>query len=1551
MNTWSGKLLGWLSLAAIFHLGFLSPRVACAAPLAITSQPASQNVIAGSNATFAVSITGGQGTVTYQWTFNGTNLTNSVRIAGATNANLTITGIVAADAGIYRVNVTDNQRTLNSSNATLTVLFPPAITSQPTNQSILLSSNASFAVTASGTVPLGYQWQKTGVNLSDGGKVSGATTATLNLANVATNDDASYQVVVTNNYGSVTSTVATLTVLVPAFITSQPTNLSAVLNSNVSFTVTVGGTVPLAYQWIHTGTNLADGGRFSGANTATLNIANAQTNDAGSYQVLVSNTYGSVTSSIALLTILLPPIITSQPTNQNVLVSSNASFTASVIGDLPLGFQWYFQGAPLTDNGHVNGSTTTNLVIANLQTNDAGLYQLVVTNNYGTASSVSASLTVLVFAYISSQPTNRTVLTGSNVNFTVTAGGTAPFGYHWYSNGVPLANAGRFSGVTTSNLLVAGALTNDSAAYRVVVTNNFSSVTSSVAGLVVYAPVQIISQPVGKVVRFGSNVNFTVSANGTSPNFQWLFKGVPLVDGGKINGSTSPTLFISNVQAGDEGVYSVIVTNLLSAATSQAAYLLPLTDFNPGVHFVSLNSTNPQPPYVSWSTAATNIQDAVDAAADGDLVLVTNGLYQSGGKFVTGLSNRVALIRPVKLQSINGPLVTIIFGTTNGNRFPVRCAYLTNGAVLAGFTLTGGLMVSGQGVGDSSRFGGGAYCQSGTAVLTNCYIYGNSASTGGGVYQGTLNNCIISSNSASVGGGAYQSALNSCAIIRNTGGYGGGAILGTLNNCTLTGNSVTSFGGGAVSNTLNNCLVYYNVAPVNPNHSSCSLNFSCTIPLPAGGTGNFTDDPLLVGSFQISAASPCRGVGSNLYNSGVDIDSEAWAYPPSAGCDEFVAGQFSGPLAVGISASQTNVATGFSVDLTGLVSGRAHASVWNFGDALLITNHPYVSHSWTNGGDYNVTFTAYNDTFPGGVVATQLIRVVSQNVFYVARSNATPVAPYLDWETAATNIQDALDLALLPGQTVLVSNGVYETGGKLVGSTTNRVAIQRAMLVASVNGPGVTTIKGQYGATGWIGAGAVRCAYLVSGAVLDGFTLSGGATTSYDSGGGAFCLSTSAVLTNCVVSRSYGYNGGGTYSGTLNNCLVNMNQSAAYGGGGYFTMFNNCTIQDNIAGSDGGGASYGTLNNCLLTGNYGINYGGGARNSTLNNCVLDHNRAECGGGSYSSTANNCIFTNNHAYTSGGGIYNGTANNCRLVANSSGEAVYTGTGGGAAYYGTLNSCMIVGNSTVHNGGGTFNSTVNNCILTGNSSLWGGGANGGTLRNCTVIGNSGFFGGGGVQQCTAYNSIIHYNVQAGATNNYGGANTFAYCNTMPSFNSGTGNITNEPVIVNLAANDFRLQSNSPCINSGNNAYLTNLTDLDSLPRIVGGTVDIGAYEFQSPSSTLSYAWAQQYGLPTDGSADNVDTDNDGVNNWQEWKASTIPTNAVSVLKMASATNSVSGLVVTWQSVSGITYYLQRSSDLAGGFTSLVSNLVGQISITSYTDTTATNSGPYFYRVGVQ
>jgi hypothetical protein len=182
---------------------------------------------------------------------------------------------------------------------------------------------------------------------------------------------------------------------------------------------------------------------------------------------------------------------------------------------------------------------------------------------------------------------------------------------------------------------------------------------------------------------------------------------------------------------------------------------------------------------------------------------------------------------------------------------------------------------------------------------------------------------------------------------------------------------------------------------------------------------------------------------------------------------------------------------------------------------------------------------------------------------------------------------------------------------------------------------------------------------------------------------------------------------------------------------------------------------------------------------------------------------------------------------------------------------------------------------------------------------------------------------------------------------------GNITNAPLFVDDAAGNPRLQANSPCINAGKNAYAPGTVDLDGQSRIVSGTVDIGAYEFQRPGSMISYAWLQQFGLPTDGSADAADPDADRHNTWQEWRCGTCPTNALSVLRLLSASHDGTNVTVTWQSVAGLDYFLERSKNLSAPprFMPLASNLPGEPGITAYTDTNAAGAGPFFYRIGVQ
>lgn len=241
-------------------------------------------------------------------------------------------------------------------------------------------------------------------------------------------------------------------------------------------------------------------------------------------------------------------------------------------------------------------------------------------------------------------------------------------------------------------------------------------------------------------------------------------------------------------------------------------------------------------------------------------------------------------------------------------------------------------------------------------------------------------------------------------------------------------------------------------------------------------------------------------------------------------------------------------------------------------------------------------------------------------------------------------------------------------------------------------------------------------------------------------------------------------------------------------------------------------------------------------------------------------------------------------------------------------------------------------------------------GGIAYNSVISGNSAPQGGSGVYQVLLFNCIVYYNLPLGGLNSVG--SSFSYSCTTPQ-PGGFGNITNAPLFVDLNGGDFHLQSNSPCINSGWNSYAAGGSDLDGNPRIAGGTVDIGAYEYQSPVSMISYAWLQQYNLIPDAAVDSADSDDDGHGNWQEWIAGTIPTDSTSLLRLLQPTTGAAGVTVIWQSVSNRTYFLEHATTLgaASPFSLLTSNIVGQAGTTTFTDTNAIGDGPFIYRVGVQ
>ena len=383
------------------------------------------------------------------------------------------------------------------------------------------------------------------------GYLPGATNAVLSVSNLAPTDAGNYFVVITNNQGSATSRVAVLTVRLAPIILAQPQNKSPLYGKPASFTVSADGGIPLKYQWLLNGTVVA------GATNAALAIASATASVAGGYAVLVSNSYGSVTSIVATLTVQMPPVVLTQPQNQWPLYGAPARFSVTADGASPLRYQWFRDGWP------VNAATNQSLFVAPATDSVAGGYSVVITNSYGSVTSSVATLTVQLTPAILTQPkANTTVLKGGNTSLGVIANGATPLDYQWFKNGAATA------GATNSALSLQGVTANDSGNYTVVLANRYGSVTSSVAVVTVVFQPEIIQQPSSTTVTTGSTAQFSAQVAGTEPlRYRWFNNGAVLP------GATQATLIITNVQPPRIGNYQVVITNAYGSVTSSVASL------------------------------------------------------------------------------------------------------------------------------------------------------------------------------------------------------------------------------------------------------------------------------------------------------------------------------------------------------------------------------------------------------------------------------------------------------------------------------------------------------------------------------------------------------------------------------------------------------------------------------------------------------------------------------------------------------------------------------------------------------------------------------------------------------------------------------------------------------------------------------------------------------------------------------------------------------------------------------------------------------------------
>jgi hypothetical protein len=285
-----------------------------------------------------------------------------------------------------------------SSAPTIPVL--PTITTQPSNQGVNTGQTATFTVVAAGTSPLTYQWQKNGTNVS-GATSSSYTTA----AAVASDNGATFDVIVTNPAGSVTSLAATLTIggSSTITITTQPVSQSVSIGQTVTFSVTAtSGTLPLSYQWQKNGASIA--GATSSNYTTPATIAS---DNGAAFRAIVTNAAGSVTSAAATLTVITGSsaiAIATQPVSQSVSIGQTATFSVmATSGTLPLSYQWQKNGANIAAATSSSYTTPTTTIL------DGGeKFTVVVTNTAGNATSSAATLTVNPSPQSMSQRTTMT---------------------------------------------------------------------------------------------------------------------------------------------------------------------------------------------------------------------------------------------------------------------------------------------------------------------------------------------------------------------------------------------------------------------------------------------------------------------------------------------------------------------------------------------------------------------------------------------------------------------------------------------------------------------------------------------------------------------------------------------------------------------------------------------------------------------------------------------------------------------------------------------------------------------------------------------------------------------------------------------------------------------------------------------------------------------------------------------------------------------------------------------------------------------------------------
>jgi hypothetical protein len=612
---------------------------------------------------------GGSGSISYQWQFDGTN------IAGATNFTLTFTNIQPANSGTYTVLVGNSFGITVSSNAVVEAGYPPVIAAPPANQVAVADTTVTFSGTATGSAPFTYQWQ------FDGANIPGATNTFLTVVNAQPSNSGAYAFVASNPFGLAVSSNATLTVELPPIITTQPRSQTMSTGSNVTFSVTAATTTPslpavgsgTLQLWlkvdagvITNGTGLVSQWQDQSGNTngASQNNTNLQPmlvsapgingNAAVRFNGVQNNVNGSYLHGTGLVNV--PNAMTdftvydafSTTNSENAVWDMGVPGMEAVSrgdmitgGDMRFTFWSIDYSAPFivptntyrirTDRLDTNldtlnmfdatANTATNFTVAvsGANTPGAGYYIGGLDTSLpfvGTSRNFNGDVAELICYQGYLNETDRLAVTGYLLQKYFQVGGNGNLTYQWQYRGTNIA------GATNSSLTLTNVQLTNFGFYSVIVSNGVAFTVSSNAFLTVDGAPVILSQPCDRTVLAGEGASFGVTVAGyPRPAYQWQVNGL------NIAGGTNAILAIASVAPTDGGNYNVVVSNSMGTATSSSAVLavdyLVATGEGQAQQIATSNLTVPSTVQPQNSFAVSSV-DSV--SLQGGLLQWTNGV-------------------------------------------------------------------------------------------------------------------------------------------------------------------------------------------------------------------------------------------------------------------------------------------------------------------------------------------------------------------------------------------------------------------------------------------------------------------------------------------------------------------------------------------------------------------------------------------------------------------------------------------------------------------------------------------------------------------------------------------------------------------------------------------------------------------------------------------------------------------------------------------------------------------------------------------------------------